>query len=89
MELTFEQFWRGHFCVDPDSHGHKITYHLERLEIVSEEDWIYLSRADKHPKPAMWQPDLAFGPSLFGTEEEALRELRADPKTQGWTIPAN
>lgn len=65
------------------------TYHLERLEIVSEEDWIYLSRADKHPKPAMWQPDLAFGPSLFGTEKEALRELRADPKTQGWTIPAN
>jgi hypothetical protein len=65
------------------------TYHLERLEIVSEEDWIYLSRADKHPKSAMWQPDLGFGPSLFGTEEEALRELRADPKTQGWTIPAN
>lgn len=64
------------------------TYHLERLEIVSEEDWIYLSRADKHPKPAMWQPDLAFGPSLFGTEEEALRELWADPKTQGWTIDA-
>ena len=62
------------------------TYHLERLEIVSEEDWIYLSRADKHPKPAMWQPDLDFGPSLFATEEEALRELRADPKTQGWTI---
>ena len=62
------------------------TYHLERLEIVSEEDWIYLSRADKHPKPAMWQPDLAFGPSLFGTEEEALRELRADPKTQGWSV---
>ena len=65
------------------------TYHLERLEIVSEEDWIYLSRADKHPKPAMWQPDLDFGPSLFSTAEEALRELRADPKTQGWTIPAN
>ncbi len=62
------------------------TYHLERLEIVSEEDWIYLSRADKHPKPAMGQPDLGFGPSLFGTEEEALRELRADPKTKGWTI---
>ena len=64
------------------------TYHLERLEIVSEEDWIYLSRADKHPKPAMWQPELDFGPSLFGTEEDALRELRADPKTQGWTIDA-
>ena len=64
------------------------TYHLERLEIVSEEDWIYLSRADKHPKPAMWQPDLDFGPSLFATEEEALRELQADPKTQGWTIDA-
>ena len=62
------------------------TYHLERLEIVSEEDWIYLSRADKHPKSAMWQPDLDFGPSLFATEEEALRELRADPKTKGWTI---
>ena len=65
------------------------TYHLERLEIVSEEDWTVLSRSDKHPKPAMWQPDFAFGPSLFGTEEEALRELRAEPKTQGWTIPAN
>lgn len=62
------------------------TYHLERLEIVSEEDWIYLSRGDKHPKPAMWQPDLAFGPTLFGNEEEALRELRADPKTQGWSV---
>ena len=34
----------------------------------------------------MWQPDYDFGPSLFGTEEEALRELRADPKTQGWTV---
>ena len=65
------------------------TYHLERLEIVSEEDWTVLSRSDKHPKPAMWQPDFAFGLSLFGTEEEALRELRAEPKTQGWTIPAN
>lgn len=60
------------------------TYHLERLEIVSEEDWIYLSRADKHPKPAMWQAELDFGPSLFGTEEETLRELRADPKTRNW-----
>lgn len=65
------------------------TYHLERLEIVSEEDWIYLSRADKHPKPAMWQPDLGFGPSLFGTEEEALRELRADPKTRNWDFPTD
>ena len=65
------------------------TYQLERLEIVSEEDWTVLSRSDKHPKPAMWQPDFAFGPSLFGTEEEALRELRVEPKTQGWTIPAN
>ena len=34
----------------------------------------------------MWQPELDFGPSLFGTEEEALQELRADPKAQGWTI---
>ena len=65
------------------------TYHLERLEIVSEEDWIYLSRADKHPKPAMWQPDLGFGPSLFGTEEDALRELRADPKTRNWDFPTD
>ena len=65
------------------------TYQLERLEILSEEDWTVLCRGDKHPKPAMWQPNFAFGPSLFGTEEEALRELRAEPKTQGWTIPAN
>jgi hypothetical protein len=65
------------------------TYHLERLEILSDEDWSILCRSDKHPKPAMWQPDFAFGPSLFGTEEEALRELRAEPKTQGWTILAN
>ena len=62
------------------------TYHLERLEIVSEEDRIYLSRGDKHPRPAMWRPDYSFGPSLFGSEAEALRELQADPKTQGWTI---
>ena len=62
------------------------TYHLERLEIVSEEDWIYLSRGDKHPKPAMWEPSYDFGPSLFGSEAEALRELRADPKTQGWSV---
>lgn len=34
----------------------------------------------------MWQPVLNFGPSLFGTEEEALRELWADPKAKGWTI---
>ena len=26
MELTFEQFWRGHFCVDPDSHEDKILW---------------------------------------------------------------
>lgn len=39
-----------------------------------------------YPKPAMWQPVLNFGPSLFGTEEEALRELWADPKAKGWTI---
>ena len=25
-ELTFEQFWRGHFCVDPDSHEDKILW---------------------------------------------------------------
>ena len=60
------------------------TYHLERLEIVSEEDWVYLSCGDKHPKPAMLQP--SFSSSLFGTEEDALRELRADPRTRGWTI---
>lgn len=65
------------------------TYQLEWLEILSEEDWSILSRADKHPKPATWQPSYDFGPSLFGTEAEALRELRAEPKTQGWTIPAN
>ena len=26
MDLTFEQFWRGHFCVDPDSHEDKILW---------------------------------------------------------------
>ncbi len=62
------------------------TYHLERLEIVSEEDWIYLSHGNKHPKPAMWQPTLDFRPSLFGTEAEALRELRADPNVIGLDI---
>ncbi len=25
----------------------------------------------------------------FGTEAEALRELRVDPTTQGWALPAN
>ena len=64
------------------------TYQLERLEILSEADWTYLCRGNEHPKPAMWQPEQAFGPSLFGTEEEALLELRADPNTQGWTMPA-
>ena len=63
------------------------TYHSERLEIVSEEDWTYLSRSDKHPKPATWQPDFAFGSSLFGAEEEALRELRADSKAKDLRIP--
>ena len=63
------------------------TYHLERLEIVSEEDWNVLCRSDKHPKPAMWQPDYDCGPSLFGTEAEALRELRADPKAKDLSIP--
>lgn len=48
------------------------------------EPHLYLSRGDKHPKPAMWQP--SFSSSLFGTEEDALRELRADPRTRGWTI---
>ena len=62
------------------------TYQLERLEILSAEDWNILSRADKHPKPAMWQPSYDFGPSLFGTEAEALRELRADPNVIGLDI---
>lgn len=62
------------------------TYQLERLEILSEDEWIILCRGDKHPKPAAWQPSYDFGPSLFGSEAEALRELRADPKTKGWTI---
>jgi hypothetical protein len=62
------------------------TFQLERLEILSEEDWTILSRMDQHRKPAMWQPDYDFGPSLFSSEANALRELRADPKTKGWTI---
>lgn len=62
------------------------TYQLERLEILSEDEWIILCRGDKHPKLAAWQPSYDFGPSLFGSEAEALRELRADPKTKGWTI---
>ena len=62
------------------------TFQLERLEILSEDEWIILCRGDKHPKPAAWQPSYDFGPSLFGSEAEALRELRADPKTKGWTI---
>ena len=62
------------------------TYQLERLEILSEDEWIILCRGDKHPKPAAWQPGYDFGPSLFGSEAEALRELRADPKIQGWKI---
>ncbi len=62
------------------------TFQLERLEILSEEDWTILSRMDQHRKPAMWQPDYDFGPSLFSSEADALRELRADPKTKGWTI---
>jgi hypothetical protein len=62
------------------------TYQLERLEILSEDESIILCRGDKHPKPAAWQPSYDFGPSLFGSEAEALRELRADPKTKGWTI---
>ena len=62
------------------------SYQLERLEILSEEDWTVLCRGDKHPKPAMWQPSYDFGPSLFGTEAEALRELRADPKIKDLRI---
>ena len=77
------------FAAKYENAATEYAYQLERLEILSAEDWNLLSRADKHPKPAMWQPDFAFGPSLFGTEEEALRELRAELKTQGWTIPAN
>ena len=62
------------------------TYQLERLEILSEEEWNILCRGDKHPKPATWQPDYDFGPSLFGTEAEALRELRAEPKVRSLQI---
>ena len=62
------------------------TFQLDRLEILSEEDWTILSRMDQHRKPAMWQPDYDFGPSLFSSEADALRELRADPKTQGWSV---
>ncbi|MBR3077181.1 MAG: hypothetical protein IKO68_03775 [Oscillospiraceae bacterium] len=77
------------FAAKYENAATEYAYQLERLEILSAEDWNILSRADKHPKPAMWQPSYDFGPSLFGTEAEALRELRAELKTQGWTIPAN
>lgn len=77
------------FAAKYENAATEYAYQLERLEILSAEDWNILSRADKHPKPATWQPSYDFGPSLFGTEAEALRELRAQPKAQGWTIPAN
>lgn len=74
------------FAAKYENAATEYAYQLERLEILSAEDWNILSRADKHPKPAMWQPSYDFGPSLFGTEAEALRELRAEPKIRSLRI---
>lgn len=74
------------FAAKYENAATEYAYQLERLEILSAEDWTVLSRADKHPKPAMWQPSYDFGPSLFGTEAEALRELRVEPKVRSLRI---
>ena len=74
------------FAAKYENAATEYAYQLERLEILSAEDWNILSRADKHPKPATWQPSYDFGPSLFGTEAEALRELRAEPKIRSLRI---
>ena len=54
-------------------------YRMERLKAFDDEEWAFVSR-DPDALPAIWEAFGYAGLSLFGTEQEAWRELSVTPE---------
>ena len=80
VEVFYSKDQTKRFVVYRNKEG-LYSYGLEWLTFFDEEEWQYIRRS--HPKetlPAMWES--AYGTSarsLFGTKEEALKELFLEP----------